>query len=207
MIDVDSLSVGDGDLVRLQPTSFVVDRGTCCSITGSNGAGKTTLLSVLAGLVRPTSGTCTIGGMEPDDRLTVFRTRVAASIGAPALARNMTVAEHVAFIADTWTGRFAAHEPVAGAALGALGIEHLKARYPHELSTGQAQLFALALVLSRPFDVVILDEPEQRLDEERVELVGSILDRLLADGRTVVLASHSAALRSRFGDVRVHLEG
>nr|WP_166350768.1 ABC transporter ATP-binding protein [Phytoactinopolyspora limicola] len=207
MIDVRSVSVGEGDVVRLRPTSFSVVRGQCLSLTGQNGAGKTTLLSVLAGLVTPSSGTCLVRGMTPDDRNREFRRCLAASIGAPAFARNLTVAEHVEFVSDTWAGFFAPDEPIADDALAGLGIDHLATRYPHELSTGQAQLFALALVLSRPFDVLILDEPEQRLDDERVDLVAEVIDRLLADGRTVIMATHNARLRAHFAGYQIHLEG
>ena len=78
--------------------------------------------------------------------------------------------------------------------LAELGIAQLGARYPHELSSGQSQLVAIALTLARPFDVLVLDEPEQRLDPDRLGLVMGALQRRAQDGAALVIASHSPRL-------------
>lgn len=62
----------------------------------------------------------------------------------------------------------------------------------NELSSGQTQLLSLATALVRPFDVLILDEPEQRLDVSRRALVSSVVRAEIHRGATVVIASHSA---------------
>ena len=81
-----------------------------------------------------------------------------------------------------------------------LQIAQLASRFPHELSSGQTQLFALALTLSRRFDVLILDEPEQRLDADRLGLLGGVLRRLSENGSTIIIASHSELLVSQVAD-------
>ena len=89
--------------------------------------------------------------------------------------------------------------------LDRLGIAHLDDRFPHELSSGQEQLFRLALTFSRPSSVVLLDEPEQRLDTTKRQVVADLIRERTADGTTVVMACHdpelTASLASRVVDI------
>ena len=80
------------------------------------------------------------------------------------------------------------------ALLGRFGIAHLDDRFPHELSSGQEQLFRLALTFSRPSSVVLLDEPEQRLDTTKRAVVADLIRERTAAGTTVVMACHDPEL-------------
>ena len=199
-IAVEQVSVLSGDQVLLAPVSFSLDAGKALAVTGSNGTGKTTLLRVLAGRTPPTSGSVAIAGVPANERSSGFRARMAALIGLPPLARNLTLREHLVLVATSWGSKIADSENIADRLLDEFGILRLKERFPHELSSGQTQLFALALTLARPFEVLILDEPEQRLDSDRLELVGSVLRHLVDDGKTLIMASHSNILVERTSD-------
>ena len=80
---------------------------------------------------------------------------------------------------------------VAHRLLDRLQIAHLADRFPHELSSGQLQLTGLALTLARPSHLLVLDEPEQRLDTERRGVVAGLLRELRDEGRALVVATHS----------------
>src|SRR6478672_10986682 len=82
------------------------------------------------------------------------------------------------------------------ALLDRLGIAHLDDRFPHELSSGQEQLFRLALTFSRPASVVLLDEPEQRLDTGKRQVVAELIRERTESGATVVMACHDPELTS-----------
>lgn len=197
--------VSDGNVLLLE-ASGTVRAGEVLGLTGANGSGKTTLLRVLGGLLEPTAGSVEIVGRRPDDRDPVFRTALAALIGAPQTARDLTVLEHLQFIAATWgTGATAARSR-GEELLAELRIDALGARFPHELSSGQSQLVALALTLARPFRVLLLDEPEQRLDPERLDLVIGAIRARAENGTAVVLASHSPRLLGELAGSRLHLE-
>lgn len=194
------------DSVLLLEADGSAEAGEVLALTGANGSGKTTLLKVLAGMLEPTAGTVLIAGRRPDDRDRGFRTALAALIGPPQTARDLTVLEHLQFIGATWgTGARRAKED-GSALLDELGIQHLAARFPHELSSGQSQLVALALTLARPSRVLLLDEPEQRLDPERLDLVIRALRARTQAGTAVVLASHSPHLVDELADARLHLQ-
>jgi ABC-2 type transport system ATP-binding protein len=202
---VDRVEVSVGGETLLAPVSFSLGAGEALAVRGPNGSGKTTLLRVLAGLTRPTNGTVTIAGHSVDERDRAFRARVAALIGLPPLARNLTLREHLALIAASWGFGIADSGERADGLLHDLGINRLSSRFPHELSSGQLQLFALALTLSRPFEVLLLDEPEQRLDPDRLELVGGLLRAVVDGGASVILASHSQDLVDRIADSTVNV--
>lgn len=178
----------------LAPVSFDIDRGRALAVVGSNGSGKTTLLRVLAGLTPPSEGILTVAGDVPDERRPVFRGRVAALLGLPPLARNLTLREHMVLVASSWGYAIDQAEERADGLLDEFGIIRLRSRFPHELSSGQTQLFALALTLSRNFELLLLDEPEQRLDPDRLSLVGDRLRGLADRGTTIIMASHSRQL-------------
>lgn len=207
MIDVEQVDVLTADVTLLHPVSVHLRAGEVLAVRGRNGTGKSTLLRVLAGARKPSHGSARIGGAIVDSRDRRFRRRVSAMIGSPPMAPDLTVLEHVGLVAATWNA--GGEEPSVSerGVLDELGLDTLTDRYPHELSSGQLQLFGLALVLARPFDVLLLDEPEQRLDPEHVALVGRVLRARRDAGATVVLATHSALLADTVADRTLQLAG
>ncbi|NUS40893.1 MAG: ATP-binding cassette domain-containing protein [Terrabacter sp.] len=189
----------------LLPTDVSADPGECVVLRGPNGSGKTTLLRIIGGLLVPTTGTATIGGREADERDRAVRAAVAALLGAPTTYRDLTLIDHLVLIDSTWGGEPASSDERSLALLDRLGIAHLDDRFPHELSSGQEQLFRLALTFSRPATVVLLDEPEQRLDTTKREVVAELIRERTSGGTTVVMACHdpdlTASLASRDVDV------
>lgn len=202
----DSIGVVDDDVVLLLEAAGRAEAGEVLAITGANGSGKTTLLRVLGSLITPTAGTVRIMGRTPDDRDRRYRASCAALIGPPQTARDLTVIEHLQFVAATWGTSAAAAREQADALLTELALTGLARRFPHELSSGQSQLVALALTLARPCEVLLLDEPEQRLDLERLGLVIEAIRARADQGVAVVLATHSPRLLEELADRRLHLE-
>lgn len=200
MIEVDDVVVRVDEVTLLPRTTVHLGAGEALAVRGRNGAGKSTLLRVLAGARTPTSGTVRIGGAPVDRRDRAFRGRVAALLGPVPTAPDLTVEDHVRLVAATWFDEPAVAGRTAADVLAALGLDGLLRRFPHELSSGQQQLLALALVLARPAEVLVLDEPEQRLDAERLGTVGAVLAERRDQGTTVVVATHSPPLAEQLAD-------
>ena len=188
----------DGN-VLLRPTDVQVGSGQCVVLRGENGSGKTTLLRILAGTMDPSEGRATVDGAVADERNPAIRRAVAALIGAPTAYRDLTLGDHLVLLDATW-GRGAGADERAVAMLAALEIDHLAQRFPHELSSGQQQLFHLALVLTRPARVLLMDEPEQRLDTHKRRLLGDLLLARKATGAALVVACHDPDLTERIAD-------
>ncbi|WP_109474351.1 ABC transporter ATP-binding protein [Ornithinimicrobium cavernae] len=201
-----TVAIARGEIL-LPPVSFQLETGSALAVVGPNGAGKTTLLRVLAGLVRPTAGLVTVAGASIEERNPVFRRRVAALIGMPPLARDLTVREHLVLVATSWGTPSDHAAQQAEALLDSFDLTRLARRFPHELSSGQVQLFCLALTLARPFNLLLVDEPEQRLDPHRLELVGRALEEHVRAGTTLVFASHSGELVTRLANQVLEVGG
>jgi ABC-type multidrug transport system ATPase subunit len=193
-VEVEECALSIDEVALLEPISFTVESGEALAVIGSNGSGKTTLLRILAGLARPTSGAARIHGSAVDERSATFRKAVSGSIGRPPVARDLTLEEHLALVAASWGEPVDAARQRAATELERWRLSALRRRFPHELSSGQSQLFALALAVVRPYDVLVLDEPEQRLDSDRLGVVSEVLLSEIEAGRTLVFATHSAVL-------------
>lgn len=202
-VRVDGASKTIDTTTLLKPTDVAADPGQCVVLRGPNGSGKTTLLRIAAGLLAPSTGTATIGGRPADERDPAVRAAVAALIGTPTTYRDLTLIDHLVLVDSTW-GRDPNSSDDRGLALmSQLGIGHLADRFPHELSSGQEQLFRLALTFTRPASVLLLDEPEQRLDTVKREVLVGLLRERIVGGTTVVMACHDPVMTQAVADAVV----
>ncbi|GHF28668.1 hypothetical protein GCM10010218_07260 [Streptomyces mashuensis] len=182
-----------GDREVLRSVTLDLAPGEIVVLRGDNGSGKSTLLRVACGRERPTTGSVLFGGEPLDEDAPAARTRIATVMDTGAHYPDLTVHEHLMLVA-------LAHGLGAGAvgAVDAVLDEHRLAGHadalPSALSSGQLQALALCAAFVRPHDLLVLDEPEQRLDRHaRQELA----DRLAAHrdrGTAVLLATHHDAL-------------
>lgn len=203
LIEAKDASVSIAGQVMLAPTSFELYRGQSLAVIGENGSGKTTLLRALTGAIPISDGKLLINGAAIDERRSSFRSSVAALVGVPPFARNLTLLEHLALVGASWGVDVRDAKSKGATTLARFGIEELRVRFPHELSSGQTQLFALALTWMRPFDILVLDEPEQRLDVNRLSLLGGVLEETISAGVTLILASHSRNLVDQVASQRL----
>jgi ABC-type multidrug transport system ATPase subunit len=196
----------DGN-VLLRPTDLSVGSGECVVLRGANGSGKTTLLRILGGLLQASEGSATLDGQSLDERDPATRAQVAALIGSPTAYRDLTVVDHLVLIDSTWGGAIDTADERADDLLTVLEIDHLTERFPHELSSGQQQLFHLAMVLFRPARVLLLDEPEQRLDTHKRDLLIDLLLARKAEGTALVVACLDPAMTTAIADRVVDVVG
>jgi len=154
-----------GKLVALDGLDLDVGDGEFFVLLGPSGAGKTTTLKCVAGLESPTAGRVEIGGRDVTDAEPNTR-HVAMAFENYALYPQYSVFDNIAF--PLRSKRYY-RPPVEARSViervtTTLGIAHLLERMPRELSGGQRQRVALARVLVRPADVLLLDEPLSHLD-------------------------------------------
>ncbi|MGW7096313.1 ABC transporter ATP-binding protein [Streptomyces sp. NPDC054874] len=194
IIAAEGATVTMGDVTLLEPTSFAVMPGEVWCLTGGNGSGKTTLLRAFLGSRSLTAGSCSVRGEPADMAKPQHRRLMASLVDAIPFARDMTLREQVTLVAASWYGNSATTAEAAEEVIERLGLSPLGERFPHQVSSGQLQLFSLALTLVRPADVVLLDEPERHLDSDRVELVATLLTERAEEGTAFLVATHEPAL-------------
>ena len=194
------------EAVLLLPIDFELGIGDCVVLRGPNGSGKTTLLRILAGTMPPSEGEATLDGSPVDERDDSTRAVIAALIGAPATYRDLTLADHLVLIDSTWGHGGGRANGRPDEILELLEIDRLAERFPHELSSGQQQLFHLSMVLVRPSSILLLDEPEQRLDPDKRDLLTRILLDRKAKGTGLLIACHDPAMTEALAETVVDLK-
>ncbi len=161
------------------------------AVVGANGAGKSTLVRVLAGLLAPRRGTVTLhaGGQAVPDAARPLRTGfVAPALG---LYDALTVAEHLAFVADA-RGEAALHARIP-ALLDDVGLAGRVHDAVGTLSTGLKQRVRLACALLPAPPLLILDEPTANLDAAGTALVRRLCEAHTARGGLLVIATNDPA--------------
>ncbi|BAJ26182.1 MULTISPECIES: ABC transporter ATP-binding protein [Kitasatospora] len=204
LLQLTGVSRSYGGREVLHPVDLELAAGECVALLGHNGSGKSTLLRIAAGRDLPTRGTVRFDGLPMDENDPRIRARVAVVGDTVAHYPDLTVREHLMLVA-------VAHG-VAGAAAwvdNVLANRSLTERadaLPSALSSGQLQALLLACALVRPRDLLLLDEPEQRLDPEARRRLVELLTVELADGVAVLLVTHHTDLALQVADRAVLLE-
>lgn len=190
----------------LAGVSLEVGAGECVALLGENGSGKSTLLRIATGREIARAGSVTLRGRTVDEDDEEIRTAVAAVLDSGVNYPDLTVREHLTLVALAHGGRTAAADTV-DAVLDAHLLTPRADALPHQLSSGQTQLLALAQAFVRPAELLVLDEPEQRLD---TDARGRLAGRLLAakrHGTGVLLATHSRELADAVADTTFTMTG
>ncbi len=205
MLQLRQVSRRYGARWALEPIDLSVVAGSCVALLGVNGSGKSTLLRIAAGLDRPTEGEACLDGRPVNEDDPAVRAKVAVVGDATAFYPDLTVREHLEFVARGHGLRAAAGEVVEDT-LAALRLHDRAAELPVTLSAGERQLLALAAALVRPRTLLVLDEPEQRLDPGARARLADILAAERAAGRGTLLATHHVELAAAVADTVVVLE-
>jgi osmoprotectant transport system ATP-binding protein len=179
--------------VVLGPLDLSVRAGGTLAVVGPSGAGKSTVLKLLLGLERPDAGEVRFGGspLAQQDPLSVRR-RVGYVVQGGGLFPHLSAAGNAALVARWlgWEERRIAARLAELADLARLSPE-LLARFPAQLSGGQAQRVALVRALMLDPEALLLDEPLGALDPvTRAELQEDLRDAFERLGKTAVLVTH-----------------
>jgi ABC-2 type transport system ATP-binding protein len=196
-----------GPLQALRPVSLAVAAGECVALLGVNGSGKSTLLRIAAGRDTPTTGQVSYRGRPLREDALVARTEIAMAGEVSSTYPDLSVREHLLLVAIAHGAGQAAPDLVDGALAECRLADHGEA-LPGSLSSGQRQALQLAAVLVRPRRLLILDEPEQRLDPGARRWLAGLLAQEKATGAAVLLATHHVELAEAVADqVLVLLDG
>ncbi|MBX3098210.1 MAG: ABC transporter ATP-binding protein [Salinibacterium sp.] len=184
-IEFRNLTKNFGAVHAVSDVSFTVEPGRVTGFLGPNGAGKTTSLRMLLGLVRPTSGTATFGGIEYRNLERPLAT-VGTALEASSFNPGRTARNHLAVYA---IAAGIARKRV-GEVLELTGIAEAADRRVGGYSLGMRQRLGLAFALLGDPEVLVLDEPINGLDPEGIRWIRGLLQQLAAEGRTVLVSSH-----------------
>ncbi len=194
-VEVRDLAVYRNDQLVLEGVSFALQRGEALAVVGPNGAGKTTLLSVIAGLIRPSSGKVRIFGHPPGHHLCLgyLPQRSEAEWNFPAIVLDVVLMGRVGR-AGPLRRLTSGDLHKAEEALHRVGLAHLARRPIRNLSGGEQQRMLLARALAQEARILLLDEPLAGLDAPAQNGFLSLLRELAGQGLTVLVALHELDL-------------
>jgi ABC-type multidrug transport system ATPase subunit len=186
-----------GPVEAVRGINLGVPGHSICAFLGQNGAGKSTTLRMLMGMIRPTSGTGSIFGLNIDSERDSVRIRERTAFVAEdkRLYEYMTVAQIVRFTSSFF--------PKWRNDLESSLLERFELppdRKIRKLSKGMRTKLALLLAFARGSDFLMLDEPTEGLDPVSIEQVLQIIVSLVADGATVFFSSHQIAEVDQIAD-------
>ncbi|MCC6194394.1 MAG: ABC transporter ATP-binding protein [Burkholderiales bacterium] len=216
-LEVQSVSRRFGGLQALDACSFAIGRQRSTCLVGPNGAGKTTVFNVITGFVRPDQGTIRFNGQPIDGLPTrdIVRLGIARTFQNLRLFAEMTALENVMVYLrdDDGTGPVEAimrplrtnaalrrKQEAAQALLAEVGLAHKAADTVRNLSFGQQKLLCIARVLATGAELLLLDEPTSGLSQSALTAMVDLVDKLRAQGRTLLVVEHNTRVVQRIAD-------
>nr|WP_303647783.1 ABC transporter ATP-binding protein [Haloarchaeobius amylolyticus] len=213
LLELSDVNAHYGESHILRDVSMSVSEGEICALLGRNGAGKTTTLRSIAGTEPPAvrSGTVQFDGADitaqnpedvaargisfvPEERRVFTELTVAENLRLPEVARNPS---------NRW-GRSAATTDT-GLSLEAVfeyfpRLEERQQQAGGTLSGGEQQMLAIARALRQPTELLLLDEPYEGLAPQIIESVEAAIERIRADGQTILLVEQNARAAMNIAD-------
>jgi len=189
-----------GGIIAVEEFSAELRRGEIVGLIGPNGSGKTTTINLVAGALRPDSGSIMLDGRDivGMPAYAFARAGVGRTFQVPRLFKRMTVIENliVPALTDTGTSRRQA-EARAREILAFVRFEHLADAYARTLSGGQQKLLELGRALMLRPSLLLLDEPFAGVHPRLLEQIVEHIRTLSSEGYTIVLVDHNLdAVRS-----------
>jgi phospholipid/cholesterol/gamma-HCH transport system ATP-binding protein len=218
-IVMDKVCYSVGGRTILQDFDLRLKKGENRTILGVSGVGKTTILKLILGLLKPSSGTIFIDGVDisglSERGLALARKQIAIVFQGGALFDSMTVGENVGYrLMEEGELSESEIEEIVREKLGFVGLEKAIDLYPSELSGGMKKRAAIARALAADPEYIFFDEPTTGLDPIGVYNIQQLMLRLHGEGKTTLMVTHDMmtafAVSDRFSFIhesRLVLEG
>jgi putative ABC transport system ATP-binding protein len=186
---------GDAKIEVLKNVNLKVGKGEFTVLSGPSGSGKTTLLNIVSSIDKPTSGKVVVFGedlsVKDEDFLANFRCHnVGFVFQSYNLVSTLTVAENIAFPMEWIQKPENQITKRVEELLEIVGLQHRAEHFPFQLSGGEQQRVAFARALANDPPLLLVDEPTGNLDAKTSLKIVQILQKLKADGKTVIVATH-----------------
>ena len=202
-----------GDFMALNNINLQIGYGEFVAIIGKSGSGKSTLINMMTGIDRPTEGTVQMNGTSihtlSEDPLAKWRGRnIGIIFQFFQLLPMLSCLENVMLPMDFCnTYAHKARRERALHLLAQVGLENQAYKLPAELSGGQQQRVAIARSLANDPPILIADEPTGNLDSNTAVSIFQLFQKLVNNGKTIVMVTHDNELASEVSRVITIADG
>jgi ABC-2 type transport system ATP-binding protein len=189
-ITVTDLTRRFGAFVAVDHLTFDVRQGEIFGFLGSNGAGKSTTIRMLCGLLKPTSGTATVGGVDVSRDPEGVKRRIGYMSQRFSLYERLTVDQNIRFFAGIYGLDAARLDKRRRFVIEMAGLEGREQTRTGDLAGGWRQRLALGCAILHEPPIVFLDEPTGGVDPLSRRQFWNLIDHLSASGVTVLVTTH-----------------
>jgi ABC-2 type transport system ATP-binding protein len=200
MIELEQLVKKFGDLTAVDHVSLKIPRGEFFALLGPNAAGKTTMIKLLAGLMKPNSGSARVCGFDIQKQPLEARKRLAYVPDYPFLYDKLTAREFFRFIGQLFHLDAARIEKNAQELIARFHLAEYADRALEGLSHGTRQRVAIASALLHDPEVFVIDEPMVGLDPQHARVVKDVLKERSLAGMTVLVSTHQLSIAEEMAD-------
>jgi ABC-2 type transport system ATP-binding protein len=191
MIQLHNLTKKYGDFTAVNAIDLHVPVGGLFGFLGPNGAGKTTTLRMIAGILRPTSGTVTIGGHDIHREPLVAKAKLGFIPDRPFVYDKLTGGEFLRFVAALYGQDGDAVERRVDELLELFELAPWKDELTESYSHGMRQKLIISSALVHKPDVIVVDEPMVGLDPRSARLLKDLFRQFVDRGGTVLVSTHT----------------
>jgi ABC-2 type transport system ATP-binding protein len=190
-VEVSHVSKSFVGKVAVEDLSFTVDHGEILGLIGPNGAGKTTTIRILAGLLKPTSGSVRLLGLDLAHDMVSAKKLCAYIPDKPFIYEKLTGREFLRFIGHLWGVDGKKTEMKIESLMDLFSMTEWLDDLIEGYSHGMKQKTVMAQALLHDPKIVVVDEPMVGLDPKSIKLVGEIFMDLARKGTTIFMSTHT----------------
>src|SRR5437764_3502262 len=191
MIRLSALSKRYGSFTAVNGIDLSVPRGQLFGFLGPNGAGKTTTLRMIAGILRPTSGTVRIAGIDIAEQPIAAKMRLGFIPDRPFIYEKLTGAEFLKFVAGLYEQSGPQVEHRARELLALFDLEEWRDELVESYSHGMRQKLIISSAFVHRPDVIVVDEPMVGLDPQAAKILKDLFREYTRRGHTIMMSTHT----------------
>jgi ABC-2 type transport system ATP-binding protein len=200
MIRLQQLSKRYGDFTAVNNIDLTVPAGELFGFLGPNGAGKTTTLRMIAGILRPSSGTVLIGGEDLISNPRAAKAKLGFIPDRPFIYEKLTGSEFLRFVAGLYGQEGPAIEHRGRELMALFDLEDWRDELVESYSHGMRQKLIIASAFIHRPAVIVVDEPHVGLDPKSLKILRELFKEYVRRGHTIMMSTHTLEVAEQMCD-------